>query len=679
MADFDVTRQDVESAANFLRSFLSASLPDGDFTEGGVNDYVIDGVAYSVAYLLKQVKAVRDRQSLQTIRNLPDGESKDDAADAIGDNFFVQRKRGSFAKMPAVIHLNQKVDSVIPRNNKFWRDRSHVFYVDSSTDIIVPATQLRPNYDTTGRLIDWVATIFLTAARVGSDFNIRSGRFVDFDRWSPYVTFVENITDAAFGLDVEATADFIDTTSTALSLRALINARSNDALLRQTFPGIDSILTVGYGEPEMTRDLLREATSGTTIHLGGHVDIYVRLPTQEVVETETLGASAARADGRVLTFRDTTKDFVALDVVPGDVLFVQKGLPETPAQYIIVAVRTTELDVDGLVFSRATDEDTGDAVEFTYTVGDNYPSFNNKTSATDSVTVATTRQFAVSGGVILTGRPTYQIKRVTLFNPTSALAPFADARSGLVQFTKRSNGPITHVPSPGDELEYSVEVLNPGAAQSSQSMTVVHVAWPGLNVDGAILEVVYDTLSGFPVMSSYIDDLQNRVSAANTLLRGRHPVYIAFTVPYSLRVLRATRLNGVDLATTVASFDELGAALSLVSYINAYADQNPLDQSLLATQARATGSGVAGIYPFTVEYDLLGPDGRVFHYATEDVVNVFPDGVTSSARLLNPEDFGLPTTGYYAALRKLLTESGVSVRTLLYLATPEAVTFERRT
>ncbi len=677
MSDYDVSTKDVTDAAAFLRGFLMASLPDGDFTEGGVNDYVVDGHAYIVAYLLKQVKNISDRQSLRTIKNLPTGESQDEAADAIGDNLFLTRKSGTFAKMPAVIHLSQRVDSIVPRNTRFWRTGSNVFYIDSGTDIFVPASQLRPNVGSNGQVIDWVATIFLTASRVGADYNLRAGRFVATDQFSPYLLYVENITDAAFGSGVQSTSDFIVDAGTALSVRAPINARSNDVTLRAAFPGVDNILSVGYGDPELTRDLIREAASGVRLHVGGHSDIYLSLPIQEVTETPVVGASALRADNRIKVFHDDGTDFVAAGVQVGDILSIAKGIPEAISAYVIAAVRTNEVEIsDNLLFSVASAELPGTTV-FTYNIGNNYPSFNNKVVVTDSIQVSTARTITVPGAAILTGQPIYRIKRVLLINPPAVMAPFADSQTGLVQFNQRVNGVIGRVPRPGDVLQYSLEVLNPGESQSTHAIMAVHVGWPGMDLTGYSLEVVYDSLSGLEVASAYIENPDNRILAGNMLVRGLHPVYLAFTVPYALRIERARRLDG-SLDQTPVTFNEDGAASSLLSFINQYSDQNPLDANLLGTQAKSGSSSVATIYPFSVEYDLLGPDGRVYHFATEDRVTVFPDG-TMSARLLNPTDFGLPLTGYYSALKKQLLDNGVSTRTIRYLAAPGAVTFERRT
>ncbi len=677
MSEYDVSKKDVQDASNFLRAYLSSSIENGDFTEGGVNDYVIDGHAYIVAYMLKQVKNIKDRQSLRTIKNLPPGESQDEAADAIGDNLFLSRKVGAFAKMPAVIHLAQRVDSVIPRNTRFWRTGSHVFYIDSGTDIFIPASQLRPTVASTGQVVDWVATIFLTASRVGADYNLRAGRFVDADRFNPYLLYVENITDAAFGKGVQNTTDFITDAGTALSVRAPINARSNEATLREVFPGINTILSVGYGDPEMTRDLIRETSSGVRLHVGGHVDIYLNLPTQEVTEVPIVGASALRADNRIKVFRDDGTNFIAAGVLVGDVLKIADGIPEAPSSYTIVAVRTNEVEIsDNLLFSVASAELVS-APLCTYTIGNNYPTFDNKVTVVDSTQVTTARTITVPGAAILIGQPNYRIKRVMLLNPPASLAPYADAQTGFVQFNQRVNGTISRVPSPGDVLQYSVEVLNPGESQSTHAIIAVHVGWPGLDLTGYSLEVVYDSLSGHDVVSAYIENPQNRILAGNMLVRGLHPVYLALTVPYALRIERSRRLDG-SLDQTPVSFNEDAAAKGLLNFINAYTDQNPLDASSLSTQARAGSSSVATIYPFTVEYDLLGPDGRVYRFATEDRVTVFPDG-TNSARLLNPTDFGLPTTGYYTALKKHLLDVGVSTRTIRYLAASGAVTFERRT
>jgi hypothetical protein len=671
MGNYDVTLADVQNAKVFLRAFLSANIPDGDFTEGGVVDDLIVGAhGFVIAWLIKQIGIIRDRQSLLTINNLPPEESVDDAADAILDNFFESRNQGAFARGPVTVHMTQKVDSLIPRTTRFFRTAQLAYYVDSSTDVFVPASTLTPNTDSTGALIDYTFQLNLVAARVGTAYNQASGRFVTADRFSPFLSFVENVTAFAFGLDVQSTTDFISSSQNAISLRALINARSNDALLRAVFPGLEEVLSVGYGDPEMTRDLVSEAASGVNLHVGGHTDIYTRVQTQDVTTQVAINTLTPRADGLVVILRDTAPpsgSFITAGVVPGDLLVMAAGIPEAPSQYIVDQVFQDEIWVSQNVpFSVATDEDQSPPA-LTYTVGDNYPLFNDKVSVVASSTATTSLRYAVQNAAILPGGPLYRVSSVQIVNAGPTFDPYRDPLTGNLVFRNRTNFPTGSVPAPGSQLAFQVVCLNPGSSQSDKANQYIQVGWPGVDFTGLTLEVTYTTLSGYASLAAYVEDANNRPLAANTLVRGQHPVYLAFTIPYR---------QSVNPSTTV--FDPNASAQALVDFVNNFQSQDVLDQSALATQARAQSSLLAAIYPFVLDYDLLLPNGQVAHFQTSDTVTVFPDGVTTSAQLLNPTDFGLPSMNYFAAWERMLLLFGVSDRTIRYITTLDEVSFLRK-
>lgn len=675
MSEYDVSRKEVEEAATFLRAFLQASIPEGDFSpQTALSDLVIDGHAYTFAYVRKQVAIIRARQSLLTIKDLPDTESVADAADAILANLYRTRDQGRFAKGPVVVHLSQRVDALIARGTRFFKTRTNVYYVDSPTDVLISSTDLRPNIDPQGRVVDWVATVYLTAARVGADYNQREGRFVSVDRFSPYLTYVENLVPITDGEGVQTTQEFISKSKDSLSLRALINSRSNNAVLSEEFPNIESVLSVGYGDPEMVRDTVREDASGVTLHIGGHTDIYTRLPVQEVVERLVVQQLTVRADGRVVIFRDNfppSGSFITAGVVPGDVLLLAAGIPEAPFEYIIEAVRDYELEISRRVrFSVATDELP--AMNISYSIGNNFPAFDNKWINASTPAAYTSRAFAEKNRVILQGRPLYRVKKVEILSNMGGLDPYRDPVTGTVIIEERSNTSVVNTPTPGDTLFYRVIVKNPDESQSQRSINMIEVGWPGIDLIGETVEVTYESLSGFDSVASYVDSLRNRPLAANTLVRGAHPVYLTLTVPYR------QRLSTDTFRTIDPTFDEDAAADALLLFVNTYKALDVIDQSLLATQARDLSDTIAAIYPFTIQYSLLGPDGRVYRFATEDRVTVFPKS-GESARLLNPADFGLPSTGYEAALKKQLLDQGISDRNIRYLAAQGEVTFERRT
>lgn len=683
MAEYDITEQDVEEAANLLRDVLTARNPENDYSQGSVlGNTIVDGHATVFALLRQQLRLLQNRLSLRDLRRLNDSESARDAADAILANFFLTRDQGRFAKGAATLHFTQRVDLLIPRRTRFFKTPQLVFYIDAATDLFISSADLQPNLDSNGRVVDYVVNVNLTAARVGTVYNQPPGRFSGVDPFTPFLSYAENVRSFAFGDDLQSTSQFIATAANAFSLRALINARSNDALLRaQEFPEIQSLLTVGYGDVEMQRDVASDPASGYRLHVGGHVDLYVRLETQEIVERVPINSLEPRPDNRINILRDTglpSGTFGAYNVVVGDILVVSAGTPNAPFQYVITAVRPNELEVSARVpFEVATDE-ASPVPQLTYSIGNNFPLFNNKLTRGPTNLAVTSRQLREYNRAMLSGVPVYRVKQAVLLGAPSTLDPYRDAVTGQVVFDERRNAPTATAPLPGTALGLYVDCKNPLEAQSMNAVTMVEVGWPAIDLTGLTLEVTYTTVVGFSAIAAYVVDDFNRPVGANPLLRALHPVYLSFSLPYRARTIPR---NSLDVFSPVGalSVSESIVLAALVAYITATPFGNRPDTGGIGTTARAADGNIAATYPFTIEYELLAPDGKVYRYSTEDIVTLFPDnGTTSSAKLLNPVELGLPTSGYEARLRRQLNNLGVSDRTVRYLAVTEELALLQR-
>lgn len=684
--EYDINERDVEESSTLLRDVLTTRAQergvDRDYSESSVlGSTLVDGHATAFAMLRNQARELKNRLSLRDIQKLPDAESVRDAADAILSNFYRTRDPGRFAKGAVTIHFTQRVDALIPRRTRFFKTTQLVYYVDSDGDILISANDLRPNLDANGRVVDYVIQLNLTAARVGGAYNQPSGRFVAVDPFSPFFSFAENLSAFVFGDDLQSTSDFVATSENALSLRAIVNARSNDSLLRgELYPEIQTLLTVNYGDAEMQRDIASDPATGVELHVGGHADLYVRLQTQQVVERVVVQELTARPDGLVTVLRDPAPpsgSFVAAGVVPGDVLVLVSGTPNAPFQYVVRAVRATELEVSPRVpFEIPTDEQTPvPAIE--YTVGNNYPAFDNKGTNGPLNTIVTSRRIAEYNKAMLPGGPVYRVKQVEVVDAPPTLDPYRDPVSGNVVFTDRVNAAVIGVPTPGAALGFRMVCKNPNEAQSQRAVTFVEVGWPAFDFAGLTLEVTYDTVVGFNPIADYVKDDFNRTLGANPLVRAFHPIYLSFSLPYRPRIIPRNTLDVFNAAGTL-TVDTDSVEQAIIDYIVATPFGTRPDAGGIGQAAKDADGNIAATYPFTINYSLLAPDGRVYRFATDDIVSVVPDGVSSSARLLNPADFGLPASGYYAALARQLASQGVSDRTVRYLAVADDVALEQR-
>lgn len=674
MATIEVSAQDVTDAENFLEEYLSDKVSDGDYTDGSaLRDLAVKAISYNFAYLRKTGDQLRVRQSLKSISEVDttdDSEAADDAVDEILSNWFATRKIGTYVRVTAYGHASQQVDLNIPATTAFYKTTDLAFALDNNDeDLFIPAEELTALFDSTGEVTDYIFPIPLIAELPGSDYEIEAGSFASFDTFSPYVTRVETLVKASGGEDTEGSTDYIERAANLITVRNLINARSNDAVLRDEFQEVQHITTIGMGDPEMIRDLVKESATGLEIHVGAHMDTYLFMQTVETSFSGVVGAQFERPDGLIIVFRDTTyADYDAISnpgghkftdpdaltgktIQPGMSLRIVAGLPIGAHDYAIREVRDTELIVSERVPFPI---DTDVASTFvTWSVGQQMPGYSDVVGS--QATGETSKKLQTSGRITLPGGPVYLIKDVTINDPTD---PDADSDDGLVHLNVRVN--TTPVEETAPDNQYQLLVNNPENHQSAKSYAEM-VVGPSGNVgkyDGKTCKVTYDTLVDFNSVHSYIADRRRRITAANPLARGFHPAYVSFTLEYRLSAL----------ATTTVDNDEV--IDFLVAYINAFNPQEVLSVNLIMDTVRAAFPNIGRIYPFTIYYDVHVPDGRVVAFESTEEATV-PWNVTELTQVqVNPGDpiEGLDNPGDY----------GLSDDVIRYLTIRDSILVQER-
>lgn len=680
MATITIDEQALSDADAFLTAFLSEKVPDADFSQGSViRDFVITAIAYIFAFLEQERKTTRDQQSLLALSTQSESESVSDAVNALLSNWFITRKTGQNARLTATLHFSSSADVQLTPNTRFFRTADLVFVPDIPASIVIPGESLTPTYNANNIVTEYTTTINLIAKDVGTAYNLPAGRFLQADQFSPFFTYAENQSAIGGGKDIESTTDLLARAPTAITVRNLVNARSIDTVLKETFPGISRVLSLGFGDPEMLRDYSNESVTRLRMHVGGFTDIYVQLPITEVVETGAVGAAFTRPDNTIAIFKDNAADFLAgTPVLPGDVLKIVTGLPDAPREYIIDTVDTKVLTVSPrAAFSEPTDEA---GTYCSYTVGDTGPNFSNKRSVAATLTSGgqTSRAIQTPYRITLQGRPHYRIKRVELYKTTSP--------TSIYVLTSRVNGtPSTN--------QYRVIGLVPGNAQSAYAVDQVEIDTSHAPADPWEMRVVYETLVGYEDVQALAIDRFERVLASNPLVKGYTPVYIRMSIAYRLRTGAAAALDDAAMAQTTAAF------------INTFNLEHTLDMTAILQNVRDTYPDLGVIVsPTILAYDLFAPDGQVYMYETQDIVTVYPSYPANNARLLNgnatdadvigPPELALrvpinnaaldPTystefeTLFAAAnktLKDQLTELGISDRTLIYLTTADDITF----
>ena len=659
----------VATAADFLEQYLTDQIPDGDFSRGtALRDIAVQAIATVVTFLRADAAQIRKMQSLLTVQAAVnsvggDAQALTDGVTAILSNFFVAPKGGTFARGFAVGHATQPVDIFIAPTIRFTYSRGLVFAVDTSDTLFVPRDALIPIVDATGNVTDYEFRIPLVAVAPGEAYNVTAGMFAAFDRFNPYVTRIEATTDFSGGRGAETVTEVLARAPTVVAVRNLINSRSITATLNDTFDNVEQVLVVGMGEREMQRDLVPTVAPHLKFHIGGAVDIYLRMALVETVFTGAVGASYARPDGVTTIFRD---DFVSFaGVLPGDIIRVTAGLPVVPAEFLVIENAGLYLSVNERApFPVATDEGAPPTT-VAYTIGRIGPAYRDVIADLGSqpyLTGTTSRRVGAPGRITLPGGPVMDLLEVALLNPAPAEAVFKSTADGLVHFPNHVNQTPQDAATPVQGLQFQTINHTPNYAQSALQWLEVVVGTDAnpTRFDGYQLRVRYRTLQAFTGVDAFIRGPRERVSAAFQLPRGHHPVVVGLTLTYTQRATAVTLLDNAAIARTIIdyinTFDATAAAIDVASIIQLVMNTYPTIGNIVPSYPG---------YPILqLEYTLRAPTGDLLRYITADAVSI-----SRAKQVAGPT----PPTWSYNGQPVSLDSLGVSDRTLRYIANTTSV------
>jgi hypothetical protein len=655
-----IDASDVATASDFLEQFLTDQVTDGDFGKGtALRDLAVNAVAAIVAFLRADAAQIRQMQSLKTVAAATGGdeEALRDALTGILSNVLVAPKGGTKARGFGVGHSSQQVDVFVAPTIRFTHTAGVDFVVDSEETLFIPAAELLPVVDADGFVLDYEFRVPMVAVATGEEYNVDPGLFASFDRFNPYITRVETIAKFSGGKGPETVDEILARAPTAVAVRNLINDRSIPATLNDNFDGIESMLVVGMGDPEMQRDIVPTIAPHLRFHIGGMVDIFLRTALVETTFTGAIGDLYERPDGLATIFRDSSVSFATVE--PGDIIRIVAGLPTVPAEFLVLENDGTQLIVgERTPFPVATDEATP-STTVSYTIGRTAPNFDDVISdigLQPYTTGVTSRRVFTPGRVTLPGGPIMDILDVAIINPPIGEASFKSTLDGFVHFPNQVNTTPAETATPTAGLQFQAVVHNPLYAQSAAQWMELVVGTdtnPG-RFDTYQLRVRYRTIASFDVIDAFVRGPRERVLAAYQLPRGHHPVIVGLNFRYTLK------------PTATALLDDAEVAQTIVDYINLHdAATARIDVSSIIQLVKNTYPTMDNVIPatiggplLTISYVLRAPTGEVLSYATTDVVEV-----TAAKQIAGPAI--------------ALGDYGVTGRTLRFVANTTTVTAQQ--
>lgn len=245
--------------ATFIHDRLQQAYPDMAAQEGdAITDLLIKPARLLWDPIVREITRIRNSQSLQDPSQLTS-----DEAEALLANIFIERNKGTTTKGPARIYFQQPRDVAISPINFFTTKTGLRFFPDGVQSIT--ASEMLLNLS--GGL--YYFDVNTVAEAPGVDYNIDAGEIVSVANVEAAVR-VTNLRRFRDGVAEESVQNFIDRSSQDLTERSLVTQRGIGAVLGQQFPEITRLGLVGFGDPEMRRDILKGGGLGAPLASGTH-------------------------------------------------------------------------------------------------------------------------------------------------------------------------------------------------------------------------------------------------------------------------------------------------------------------------------------------------------------------------------------------------------------------------
>jgi len=291
-----------------------------------IDDLVVRPNRVLLEAFRRQIRLIALGQSLANPELLNEKE-----ADNLGANFFARRRLGGYSVGIARLYFTAPQFSLVnPSNALFTGGGLQFFPIEPQA---IQADRMVFNEEDNLFYFDIVAR----SEAQGSEYNIAANQLNSIEG-VPSVVKVTNKAAFEGGADKEGTVEFIERVETSLTEKSLVTVRGINARLLDTFENIRLIQVIGFGDPEMNRDIITGETDSPTAYAGAIVtkvsatQIDLTNPTNSIIDYSGSGS-----------FKDT---FLEVGVEVGDQVFsVDIGTAEVK-RFFVTDVQTQTIYVD---------------------------------------------------------------------------------------------------------------------------------------------------------------------------------------------------------------------------------------------------------------------------------------------------------------------------------------------
>lgn len=233
------------SVRDFILGRLAVEFPELVLQDGEpIDDLVVKPMQVLLEPYRRQIRQISNNQSAADPTILNERE-----ADNLGANYFVRRQPGGVSVGVARLYYSAPQGSIVTPNNAVYDGSGHRFFPVENQAI--SSGNMLFNVEDNLYYFD----VIVRAEAEGADYNISANSLVGIEEL-PSVVKVSNKGQFEEGADKESTTDYLARVESSLTEKSLVTFRGINARLTNVFESIRLIQVIGYGDPEMNRDIL---------------------------------------------------------------------------------------------------------------------------------------------------------------------------------------------------------------------------------------------------------------------------------------------------------------------------------------------------------------------------------------------------------------------------------------
>jgi hypothetical protein len=228
---------------------------------------MIEPMSVILQPVIDELTVIQATKSILTILESSDPDAfPEDIVDGLAANAFVDRNPGAIGSDVMRIRFFEPQAFDAAQGVLIFRGSTSQRYTNSES-FSVTSAEMSLNQE--GTL--FFADVPIVALEEGDSFNVDAGAVTLMEAEPAGVANVTNRFGIQDGRDRETNTELIDRIRVAVTVRALVTGRGIVVTLTENFTSIEEIVPVGFGDPEMMRDIVYNT------HIGGNSDVYIKV------------------------------------------------------------------------------------------------------------------------------------------------------------------------------------------------------------------------------------------------------------------------------------------------------------------------------------------------------------------------------------------------------------------